>query len=181
MKYLSPVQLADLSIPLLTGVVTGGTILAALMFYVSENTDLALRKKRVINTLSKGSESDHDVVDESDLIPFEDLKNLIPKRLFERSLWRSAFHMLIVLLVCVSLQILYHCTVHGLENHVGGALKSITVLAFDIAFILLCGTCETGLWVVAHECGHNAFSKYEALNDTIGFILHSYLLAPYFS
>jgi len=39
----------------------------------------------------------------------------------------------------------------------------------------------TGLWVIAHECGHGAFSKYNVLNDTIGCIIHSFLLVPYWS
>lgn len=39
----------------------------------------------------------------------------------------------------------------------------------------------TGFWVMAHECGHQAFSPYGWLNDTTGWILHSYLLVPYFS
>lgn len=39
----------------------------------------------------------------------------------------------------------------------------------------------SAIWVIAHECGHNAFSDYHLVNDTIGFILHSALLVPYFS
>jgi omega-6 fatty acid desaturase (delta-12 desaturase) len=35
--------------------------------------------------------------------------------------------------------------------------------------------------VVAHECGHQAFSESQALNDGIGLILHSALLVPYYS
>ncbi|RDW85960.1 hypothetical protein BP5796_04285 [Coleophoma crateriformis] len=38
-----------------------------------------------------------------------------------------------------------------------------------------------GIWILAHECGHMAFSQYKTLNDTIGLILHSSLLVPYFS
>lgn len=39
----------------------------------------------------------------------------------------------------------------------------------------------TGLWVLAHECGHQAFSPYRVVNDTVGFLLHSALLVPYHS
>jgi omega-6 fatty acid desaturase (delta-12 desaturase) len=39
----------------------------------------------------------------------------------------------------------------------------------------------TALWVLAHECGHQAFSPSRAINDTVGFILHSALLVPYHS
>lgn len=39
----------------------------------------------------------------------------------------------------------------------------------------------TGVWVIAHECGHQSFSKYGFVNDTVGWIFHSLLLVPYFS
>ena len=43
------------------------------------------------------------------------------------------------------------------------------------------GTVATGAWVVAHECGHGAFSENKALQDAVGYVLHSLLLVPYFS
>lgn len=43
------------------------------------------------------------------------------------------------------------------------------------------GLFGTGLWVLAHECGHQAFSESKILNDTTGWICHSALLVPYFS
>jgi len=39
----------------------------------------------------------------------------------------------------------------------------------------------TGLWVIAHECGYQAFSDYKWLNDSVGMVLHSALLVPYHS
>lgn len=50
-----------------------------------------------------------------------------------------------------------------------------------IAYALACGTAATGAWVVAHECGHGAFSDNRTLQDSVGFVLHSALLVPYFS
>ena len=38
-----------------------------------------------------------------------------------------------------------------------------------------------GLWVLAHECGHGAFSKDKKLQDAVGYVLHSLFLVPYFS
>jgi omega-6 fatty acid desaturase (delta-12 desaturase) len=43
------------------------------------------------------------------------------------------------------------------------------------------GLFGTGLWVLAHECGHQSFSPSKVLNDTVGWICHSLLLVPYFS
>lgn len=43
------------------------------------------------------------------------------------------------------------------------------------------GAVATGVWVIAHECGHQAFSKWQAVNDGFGLVLHSVLLVPYYS
>lgn len=43
------------------------------------------------------------------------------------------------------------------------------------------GMLYTGMWVLAHECGHSAFSDLTLLNDTVGWLFHLYLLVPYFS
>lgn len=43
------------------------------------------------------------------------------------------------------------------------------------------GTQMTGVWVIAHECGHQAFSESETINNIVGLICHSALLVPYHS
>lgn len=43
------------------------------------------------------------------------------------------------------------------------------------------GVVWTGLWVIAHECGHQAFSDYKMVNDAVGLVVHSFLLVPYHS
>ena len=50
-----------------------------------------------------------------------------------------------------------------------------------VALGAMTGTIATGCWVVAHECGHFAFSRNKLLQDVVGYILHSALLVPYFS
>ncbi|TFL02408.1 fatty acid desaturase-domain-containing protein [Pterulicium gracile] len=43
------------------------------------------------------------------------------------------------------------------------------------------GLFSTGLWVLAHECGHQAFSESKAINNVVGWVLHSGLGVPYHS
>jgi len=50
-----------------------------------------------------------------------------------------------------------------------------------LAYGAVAGTVWTGMWVVAHECGHGAFSDNRFIQDLVGYILHSALLVPYFS
>jgi len=63
------------------------------------------------------------------------------------------------------------------------------VRSLSLAFVLirspltrsLADSRPSGVWVIAHECGHQAFSKYQSVNDGIGLVLHSLLLVPYYS
>lgn len=50
-----------------------------------------------------------------------------------------------------------------------------------IAYAYVNGTVATGVWVIAHECGHRGFAKGTRAQDALGFVLHSSLLVPYFS
>ncbi|KAL3321369.1 hypothetical protein AABB24_039142 [Solanum stoloniferum] len=99
-----------------------------------------------------------------------DIKKVIPPHCFQPSLVRS-FSYLIQDLMLVSVSYYIASTYfHILPS----------MLAWPIYWIVVGCVC-TGIWFIAHECSHNAFSKYKWINDTIGFILHSALLTPYFS
>jgi omega-6 fatty acid desaturase (delta-12 desaturase) len=53
------------------------------------------------------------------------------------------------------------------------ALYSFARLAIWSLYGFWAGLFATGLWVIAHECGHQAFSEYKFINNTVGWILHS--------
>ncbi|TVY73420.1 Delta(12) fatty acid desaturase [Lachnellula suecica] len=50
-----------------------------------------------------------------------------------------------------------------------------------VAWTTVAGFVFTGIWILAHECGHGAFSKNKMLNYTMGLIMHSFLLVPFHS
>ncbi len=58
---------------------------------------------------------------------------------------------------------------------------SLVWLPVWLAYAVVAGTAACGVWVIAHECGHDAFCDNRRLQNTIGFVLHSALLVPYFS
>ncbi|KAL3941453.1 MAG: hypothetical protein SGBAC_004193 [Bacillariaceae sp.] len=64
-----------------------------------------------------------------------------------------------------------------------GFLPPENVLTWPIwtAYSAVTGTVAMGLWVLAHECGHSAFSKNKTLQDSVGYVLHSLFLVPYYS
>ena len=43
------------------------------------------------------------------------------------------------------------------------------------------GIVLTGVWILAHECGHGGFSRSKRLNNVMALLMHSFLLVPYHS
>ncbi|BFZ58032.1 hypothetical protein PYCC9005_005090 [Savitreella phatthalungensis] len=103
----------------------------------------------------------------------KEIYDAIPEHCFERSAIRSLSYVArdLVLVLAIGYAATY---IHLLPSF---PLRAAAWLAYAVVQ----GCVGTGLWVLAHECGHQAFSPSKQLNDTVGFILHSALLVPYFS
>ncbi|KAG8534318.1 Oleate hydroxylase fah12 [Bacidia gigantensis] len=104
------------------------------------------------------------------------IRDAIPSHCFERSPLRGFAYILrdIALLATT----FYLFTTYNTPVHI----PSISIRFFLWALYgFIQGLFGTGLWVLAHECGHQSFSPSKTLNDTTGWILHSALLVPYFS
>ncbi len=100
-----------------------------------------------------------------------DVRSAIPAECFELSLPRALMHLAISMALVVGL--------------VAGAAALLPMtwmwLPVWVLYAAATGTAGTGLWVLAHECGHGAFARNKVLQDTVGFTLHSALLVPYYS
>jgi omega-6 fatty acid desaturase (delta-12 desaturase) len=107
-------------------------------------------------------------------VSLDSVRSAIPARCFERRLVPS----LLALARSVGLCALVLGAARAIEPYVSGPTAGV---AFAVTYALVQGTSLVGLWVLAHECGHHAFSEYAWLDDTIGFVLHSALLVPYFA
>lgn len=59
--------------------------------------------------------------------------------------------------------------------------RNIATWPIWTAYSAITGTVAMGLWVLAHECGHGAFSKNKTIQDSVGYVLHSLFLVPYYS
>ncbi|KAF5735738.1 omega-6 fatty acid desaturase [Tripterygium wilfordii] len=101
------------------------------------------------------------------------IKQAIPPHCFKRSLLHSFSY--VVHDLTLSFIFYYIATTYF---HLLPPL--ITYIAWPIYWIFQ-GCILTGVWVIAHECGHHSFSDYQWVDDTVGLILHSTLLVPYFS
>ncbi|XP_047318722.1 delta(12)-fatty-acid desaturase FAD2-like [Impatiens glandulifera] len=104
-----------------------------------------------------------------------EIKKSIPPHCFQRSVITSFSYVVYDLLIASFLFYAATSYIHLLPG--APALSGFAWLIY--AYVQ--GCVLTGFWVIAHECGHHAFSDYQWLDDTVGFILHSALLVPFFS
>lgn len=105
-----------------------------------------------------------------------DIRNAIPKHCFQRSGLRGLGY---VARDIISLAITFFVFNKYVTPETIPNLPTRTVLWG--LYTVIQGLFATGLWVLAHECGHQSFSTSKILNDTTGWICHSALLVPYFS
>ncbi|KAL4777933.1 fatty acid desaturase-domain-containing protein, partial [Aspergillus varians] len=110
---------------------------------------------------------------ESPELALKTIRDAIPEHCFDRSLTHSFAYVVRDLIYA---SILFY-----------GALQidlipsqPLRILAW-VAYGFAQGCVGTGIWILAHECGHGSFSPYTTINDIVGWALHSLLLVPYFS
>ena len=53
------------------------------------------------------------------------------------------------------------------------ALYTAAWLAVWGVYGFAAGMVGLGLWIIGHECGHQAFSESKTINNTVGWFLHS--------
>ncbi|GLT65826.1 hypothetical protein SLA2020_382320 [Shorea laevis] len=101
------------------------------------------------------------------------VKKAIPPHCFQRSVLRSFSYLVYDLIIAY---LLYYVA----TNYIHYLPYRLSSVAWPVYWAFQ-GCILTGVWVIAHECGHHAFSDYQWLDDTVGLIFHSCLLVPYFS
>ena len=100
----------------------------------------------------------------------KEVKNVIPKSCFSRQTGRSLFYLFRTILI------------QALVVFIGLYIPfTQEMIPIWICYSIFSGTTAMGMWVLAHECGHGAFSDNRNLETFVGYVLHSFLLVPYFS
>ncbi|KZP26759.1 delta12-fatty acid desaturase [Athelia psychrophila] len=116
-------------------------------------------------------------------LSMKELLAVIPAHCFKRSAIKSGAYILYDL---AGIACAYKATTYADALVTGSAALSPLVSAlakFSLwsLYGFTVGLFGTGLWIIAHECGHQAFSESKALNNAVGWVLHSALGIPYHS
>ncbi|KAK3055823.1 Oleate hydroxylase fah12 [Extremus antarcticus] len=106
----------------------------------------------------------------------KEIRDAIPKHCFERSAVKGLSYVTrdVAMLGATFYAFNTYCTPEYVPSM---ALRA----GLWAGYTFIQGCVGTGLWVLAHECGHQSFSPSKTLNDTVGWFCHSALLVPYFS
>lgn len=109
------------------------------------------------------------------------IKACIPKHCFQRS---YVWGMYYLLRDCAIAGAFLYASSKVLSTDLPNLMDPLAVATWTFGwsfYAFWMGTILTGPWVVAHECGHGAFSPSQTWNDIVGFIVHQALLVPYFA
>ncbi|CCW69373.1 unnamed protein product [Phytomonas sp. Hart1] len=143
--------------------------------------------------LKAGSEKDVSVFIPSSELTIQKICDKVPKEYFKRDTMRSMSYLFFDLIqVAVTYYVMSSIMLpavsmltsfldSSLSHSASLIISAILKLLIWNVFWFIQGLNGTALWVLAHECGHRAFSPRPKLNNTVGFILHSALLVPYHS
>lgn len=111
-----------------------------------------------------------------------EIKAVIPKECFVRSYVHSMYFVVrdtVMALACV--YVAYHTLSTNLPSSGLLSLDGLLWCTGWNIYAFWMGCVLTGHWVLAHECGHGAFSPNQTFNDICGFIMHQAVLVPYFA
>jgi fatty acid desaturase len=126
--------------------------------------------------------SSYNPTDKSVKLPSKgQIKASIPKECFKRSALHSMYF---VFRDSAMAAALVYATNQALSTKLPENLLSVDALYWFLGwnfYAFWMGTILTGHWVLAHECGHGAFSDSQTFNDVVGFIIHQAQLVPYFA
>jgi len=94
----------------------------------------------------------------------------IPEHCFKRNTAKSLMY------AAISTALTLGCFAAGFQIPLKASFAPLWAL-----YAYVTGTVATGCWVIAHECGHGAFSDNKFIQDFVGYVLHTALMVPYFS
>lgn len=155
---------------------------------VSDATLKAAQAKRYAPRKAKAYDTDKLHQYKVPELSMQDLLSAIPAHCFKRSTLHSSMYVVIDF-VQVALLIYAASWIDPLTQDLHWELLSLSedatrsALRFALwsVYGFLQGLVFTGIWVIAHECGHQAFSPSKFVNNTVGWFLHSMLFVPYHS
>ena len=119
-----------------------------------------LNKKNLSNIKFSGLKGQALVIDDKDIPSIKEFQDVIPDHYFKCNTKTSLRYLL--------QSVLIQSLVVAIGLSIPFTPKMIPIW---IIYAFLSGTTAMGFWVIAHECGHGAFSKNKTLESITGYLL----------
>ncbi|KAI8836752.1 CNH domain-containing protein [Chytriomyces cf. hyalinus JEL632] len=119
----------------------------------------------------------HAIAFEKPPFTIKELRDAVPSDCFIHSTTKSLVYVVTDLAMAGGLFTLASLYIDQVFGDTAPLVSTALWAVYSVAQGVVC----TGIWVLAHECGHGGFSASPLLNNIVGWILHSALLVPYFS
>ncbi|KAF7356604.1 Delta-12 fatty acid desaturase protein [Mycena venus] len=119
-------------------------------------------------------------------VTYKELRAVIPPELYDKSTLKGLFYFV--------QDVATVCALYALCLRIDAVSENLTLklelsypisMAFYsslwVAYWVSQSIAMAGCWCLGHEAGHGNISKYAAINDVLGYFLHTCLLTPYFA
>lgn len=103
-----------------------------------------------------------------------DIKRVLPKACFQPKVSTSmAYAVRDFVQIAVAFVVFFYL----IESWVTSPIAKVLLM---VLYWAIQGTFFTAIFVIGHDCGHGSFSDHALLNDVVGTVWHSFLLAPFY-
>jgi len=118
-------------------------------------------------------------------VTLPEIRAVIPKHLYEKSTAKGLFYFardVISAVIVYKLGTMITPFVQAVESF-GVSSTAVTAVRWSLwaLYFHAQGVVFAGLWCLGHEAGHGTLSPYNWLNHALGFVLHTFLLIPYYA
>ncbi|CAK5272305.1 unnamed protein product [Mycena citricolor] len=119
-------------------------------------------------------------------ITWKELRAVIPPELFRKSTFRGMVSFVkdvasVVILFALGQRIDGFAAEVAVARELTPGVASVLKWTLWSAYWYAQSIAMAGCWCLGHEAGHQNVSPYGVVNDTVGYILHTALLTPYFA
>ncbi|KAL1748785.1 fatty acid desaturase-domain-containing protein [Schizophyllum fasciatum] len=116
----------------------------------------------------------------------KEIHDAVPKDLLRRNSWKGAFYVLRDISLSVLLLSIASHIAPLADSDFGGhivspLMKQLMKAALWSLYWWFQGLTWAGIFCLGHDAGHGTLFSSSTVNNAVGFVLHTFLLAPYFS
>ncbi|TFK19301.1 hypothetical protein FA15DRAFT_674566 [Coprinopsis marcescibilis] len=119
-------------------------------------------------------------------VTMKEIHESVPKELLRNNPLKSAFYICRDIVMMLALYSLAYMISPWADSSFGGFVtspiaKGIVKVALWLSYWWVQGLVNAGIFCLGHDAGHGTLFSNKTINNVTGFILHSYLLIPYFA